>query len=260
MKVSIIVPYKDASKYIGRCADSLRNQSGDFEFIFVNDNSTDDPVFETDERFVLVDNQHKAGVGGARNTGLDIATGEWITFLDADDYLNPKAYRMFSNAVKQADGFNILQFNHNRYYAKVDKTALKYTNRAGVYKLESLPVYWCCVWNKLYRADFLRDIRFNESMRFGEDEMFNVECLAKDKRIRCFDTVTMTHVFENRQSLSKTKTEADLLKMAKAYEDFIKKHKDPEVRRACCSRLSTHWSHLFFEMFTGGIYGKSVRT
>ena len=251
MKITIIVPFKNAAKWIRRCADSCKTQSGDFEFIFVNDNSSDDFSFDTDARFVVLDNKHKTGVSGARNTGLEYASGDWITFLDADDILIPNAYELFTNAINQADGFNILQFNHYRYYAKINKTALKYKNNAGVYPLERLPLYWCCVWNKLYKAEIVKDIRFNETIRFGEDELFNVECLSKEKRIRCFDSVSMTHTFENCQSLSKTRTEADLFKMSRVYEDYIKKHNDPELRRALCLRLSTHWSHLFLDELTG---------
>ena len=251
MKITVIVPFKNAARYIERCAASLRNQTGDFEFIFVDDNSTDDPVFETDDRFVLVSNNHKTGVCGARTTGLDIASGDWITFLDADDTMCPDAYRMFTNAIKAGQGFKIYQFNHYRHYAKINKTALKYTNAAGVYPLNRLPSYWCYVWNKLYDADLIKNIRFNEPMKFGEDELFNAECLSKEKRIRCFDTVTMTHIFEDTNSLSKMRTEADILKMARTYEDFIKKHKDPDIRRMCCVRLSIHWSNLYLESLTG---------
>lgn len=252
MKISIIVPYKDAADYIDRCAESLRTQDGDFEFIFVNDNETNNPaVIEIDDRFILVNNVHKHGVGGARNTGLDYATGEWITFLDADDIMCPNAYTIFTNAIKAANDFNILQFNHYRHYSKIGRTALKYTNNANVYTLKSLPVLWCCVWNKLYRADFIKGIKFNESLRFGEDELFNVECLARDGRIRCFDTISTTHIFENVHSLSKSKTETDLFRMNKEYAEVIKKHKDPELRRALCLRLSTHWSHLFLDYLTG---------
>lgn len=251
MKYSVVVPYKNAAEWIQRCADSCRTQSGDFEFIFVNDHSSDDPVFETDDRFILVDNKYKTGVSGARNTGLDIASGDWITFLDADDILIPNAYKLFTDAINKADGFNILQFNHYRYYAKINKTALKHKNNAGVYPLERLPLCWCYIWNKLYKAEIVKDIRFNETMRFGEDELFNVECLSKEKRIRCFDSVSMTHTFENRQSLSKAKTEADIFEMLRVYEDYIKKHNDLELRRALCLRLSTLWSHLFLDELTG---------
>lgn len=259
MKITIIIPYKNAAKYIGRCANSLRKQDGDFEFIFVNDNSSDDPVFETDDRFVLVDNKHKPGVSGARNTGLDIASGDWISFLDADDVLNDGAFKIFEYTIKAGGDHNIFQFNHFRHYAKINRTALKYTNGAGDYTLRNLPALWYVVWNKLYKAEFLKDIRFNESMKFGEDELFNLDCLARDGRIRCFSYVTTTHYFENEQSLSKIRGENDMFKMNRMLSDFVKEHKDPEIRRAVCLRISTHWSNLFFETFTGMKNGKRIR-
>lgn len=259
--ISIIIPYKNDEAFIGRCVESLIRQHGDFEFIFVDDSSTDKgkeivtQYAESDDRFVIIDNQRKAGVSGARNTGLSIAHGEWITFLDADDTMSDDAYKQFAKAIRIGRDHSIFQFNHYRHYAKSGKTALKYTNISGLYDISHLPVLWCCVWNKLYRADLIKDLRFNETMQFGEDELFNMDCFVKEKRIRCFDAVTITHYYENTESLSKTRTEKDILKMSRVYEDFIKKHKEADLRRAVCLRLSSHWSNLYLKALTGEDHG-----
>ena len=137
--ISVIVPYWNAGKWIGRCTESLIRQTGDFEFIMVDDFSTDNPVFEKDDRFILLKNQHSKGVSGARNTGIEAAHGEWITFLDADDELMPDAYKLFSVAIMRDPEAVMHQLNHLRYYTKINKTALKYTNREGEYIVPHLP-------------------------------------------------------------------------------------------------------------------------
>ena len=254
MKISVIVPYKDAEEWLGRCLDSLCVQEGNFEFILVNDSSKDSSRSVAssykDRRVVCIDNAHKPGVSGARNTGLDYATGNYITFLDADDTMMPGAYEMFTRAVNANENANMIQFNHYRYYAPIDKTALKYTNPNKVFEAPDLPVLWCVVWNKLYRASFLKDIRFNENLRFGEDELFNLDCLAKEGRIVCIKSITTTHYFDNENSLSRVKTEQDIIRQAQAMTTFVKNHKGSKIRKAACLRLSEHWSHLFIDSLT----------
>lgn len=248
--ISVIVPYKNAEGWIGRCVKSLKAQERSAEFIFVNDNSTDDSwdivvdLTLHDDRFVLYDNEREPGPSGARNTGLDLVSGDWITFVDADDVMEPDALEIFENLIAEVPA-NIYMTNHHRYYHTIDKLTLKYNNEAGWYDLGHLPRLWCMVWNKLYARQLIEDnnIRFEESMRYGEDELFNLECLAADNRIyHAAKTVTtVTRHFDNRESLCHIKTEADLLRQAYNLMEFLQQHDDPEVRRAVCKLLSYHW-------------------
>lgn len=244
--ISVIVPYWNAAKWIGRCVDSLK-QPGDFEFILVNDKSKDDGEqiarehAGDDERFVFVDNKHKKGVSGARNTGIETASGEWITFLDADDEMLPDAFRIYTDVISQADA-NIHQLNHLRYYTAIGKTALKYWNQGGWYGLDNLPQIWFGVWNKIFRAEFLKDVRFNESMTYGEDGMFVLECLAKDPRIHhgSKHMLAVIHRFDNKESLSHVKTDKDIIKQIHAYEKFMQKQ-DDELKAVVCQELQKLW-------------------
>ena len=259
--ISVIVPYKNAEEWIGRCVESLKAQDREAEFILVNDRSTDDGVgivrdlTACDDRFVMYDNERKAGPGGARNTGLDHVSGDWITFVDSDDAMEPGAIEIFEKLIAEVPA-NIYMTNHHRYYAKIDKLALKYTNDEGWYGLENLPTLWCMVWNKLYSRQLIddNDIRFEESMRYGEDEIFNLDCLAKDNRIRHTKrtTTTVTRHFDNEHSLTKSKNKNDLLKQANALERYLKRQSKPEAIRAACRILSEHWgSETYINGFGG---------
>lgn len=245
--ISVIVPYMNAAKWIRRCAMSLKRQKGDFEFIMVDDSSTDNgsEILKAcaDDRFILVNNYRHIGVSGARNCGLDMAKGEWITFLDADDELLPVASEVFGRMVKIDPTANIIQANHLRQYA-APGVVNKYPNRRGIYTLHDLPQQWCMVWNKLYRHDFIEGIVFDTDLQFGEDELFNMECLARDGRIfhTMTDTVTMLRHFDNKKSLSHIKNRNDILKEARAIEDFIVRQEDPDVRDMAYQRLLWHWN------------------
>lgn len=250
--ISVVVPYRNANDWLRRCALSLHKTDGDFEFIFVDDFSCDMGYRQVeyisdaahDRRFRLLTNDHCAGVSGARNTGIEHAHGEWITFLDADDAFSENAPRAFEHLISCADGYNIIQLNHLRHYKKSGRTVNKYHNFAGVYTSDSLPECWCMVWNKLYRASFLKDIRFVEGLQYGEDEIFNLECLAKDDRILhgTLNDVAIVRHFDNKKSLSRIKDRAGLLAQSRALEDFIERTESDSIRAAARRVLAEHWS------------------
>ena len=249
--ISIIVPYRNAADYLDRCCESLTRLQGDYEFIMVDDNydSTDDisvilKYAEQDDRFWLYLNKRTPGVSGARNTGIDVSTGEWITFLDADDEILPGAERAFRAALK-ADA-NVHQINHKRYYPKKDRLAIKYRNLGGWYDIENLPAAWYGVWNKLFWAEFLleNDIRFCEGLQYGEDGLFVLECLAADNRIHHTDVdlFAVQHNFYNRESLSHVKTDIDVIDQIHEYEQFLLAQDDNRFRRAVCDEIALLWS------------------
>ena len=252
--ISVIVPYWNSQDWIGRCVRSMKTNEGDFEFVLVNDHSSDDgeavarAEAQGDERFLFIDNHNMRGPSGARNTGIEAAAGEWITFIDADDEMLPDAFRVYMDAISQADA-NIYQLNHLRYYTAINKLVLKYWNNGGWYSIENMPQIWFGVWNKIFAADLLKSVRFDESMTYGEDGMFVLECLAKDKRIHHASKhmTTVMHRFDNKQSLSHVKTTKDLIKQVHQYEKFMQRQKDPDLKWFMCQELARLWSSPTFK-------------
>ena len=257
MKYSVIIPYWNAENWLGRCCESIQRQDGDFEVLLVNDGSTDcgkaiaEDYAEADSRFTALDNERAKGVSGARNTGIDWAVGDWITFLDADDELLENAFKIFDLAVKK--DADICQMNHLRYYTAIEKQTLKYANKPGWYDITNLPQHWFAVWNKLYRKEFLEDVRFDEGLQYGEDGLFVLACLAKGGRIwhMAKDLTTVRHRFDNPFSLSKSKSGPDLLHQVHTYEQFMLDQTDPVVRLTVCQEISRLWSSVAFEKAFG---------
>lgn len=242
-KISIIVPYKNAEPWIARCADSLKAQEGDHEFIFVNDHSTDGSLEEllehTDDRFVLLENApgHK-GVSSARNQGIEAATGEWITLLDADDEMLAGALKVYEDLTDL--GADICQEDHIRYYASKGTAVKMYSNAPGIYALDNLPLAWFGVWNKLYKRELLDGIKFDEEMKYGEDEIFNLECLNKARSIYHGGNITVKHNIENPYSLSHSRKAEDLIRQIKKLAEFLETHEDPDIRRVAYNTLTIH--------------------
>ena len=108
-KVSVIVPCWGVEKYLDRCVESLVNQTlKDIEIILVDDESPDrvpvmcDDWAKKDSRIRVI-HKKNGGLGFARNSGLDIATGEYVTFCDSDDYIEQEAYETMYNEAKKED-------------------------------------------------------------------------------------------------------------------------------------------------------------
>lgn len=236
--VTIIVPFRNAAPWIDRCYKSTK-QEGNFEVIFVNDNSTDGG-----EKLVpCINNEHSPGVSGARNTGLDHAKGSWITFLDADDELLPNAYMKLEKML-ETDAL-IHQANHIRHYYMTRQNINRWANGEGMYNLDDLPLIWFGVWNKLYSAELLKGIRFIEGMQYGEDELFNLECLKIAKRIHCIKDVVVRHNIQNMQSLSHIRKSEDLARELEELAAFIERTDDADVRAVAFDtlkqRIDTPW-------------------
>ena len=246
--ISIIVPFWDSELWLGRCCQSLHENEGDFEYILVDDFSKDsgksiaESYVKADDRFILLQNEHKKGVSGARNTGLDHMRGEWFTFLDADDTLCENAYETLIKAT--GISADLYQFNHLRHYEKVDRTVMKYQAGEGWYDIEHLPSCWCMVWNKLYRWETFKKVRFVEGLQYGEDEIYNLECFDIEDHHYNNKNPVIVHRFSNKESLSKTKRkDADgLIAQARALEEALYRLKKPQTRRAVCEVLSEHWT------------------
>lgn len=208
MKVSIIVPIFKVEKYLGKCIDSILAQTyGDFEVILVDDGSPDQSGKMCD-RYALQDSRirviHKEnqGLGFARNTGLDCAQGEYICFLDSDDWLETFAIERWVQAQEKFNA-DIVMCN---YQKKNDKNEILY--RYEIVKDEycyrgieiERKIFWpmigqestvkddftinMCVWTNLYRRDLIEKnhIRFlSEREYLSEDICFNLQYLLCSK-------------------------------------------------------------------------------
>lgn len=266
--ISLIVPYYNSEKWLCRCLESLSSQnSTDIEFILVDDNSTDksreivEKWVREEPRGVSIENEGIPGVGGARNTGIENAKGEWITFLDSDDELNLELVDKFKREYVYTDnGYNIYQFNHLRSYDEINNVAFKYCNNGGEYRLttrlKDMPQQWWAVWNKFYRASLLNEnnIRFNAQMRYGEDELFNLECLACDGRIWHGERniVTLTRHFNNKQSLSHIRDVAEVTMQVMETMSLQQRTDNATLKLFICDLLADHWSNGTYRSVLGG--------
>ena len=192
--ISIIVPVYNVEQYLPHCIESITNQTHqELEIILINDGSTDssgeicDRYAAIDAR-VRVNHQKNAGVGVTRNIGLDRAKGEWIGFVDSDDWIVPEMYSKLLNAAIANDvrvaacGYvHQLMNGHEEYFIdeRLSPTA------SGLWCIDNTVCVGFAMWNLLIHRSILEngEIRFDIDCHPGEDALFSTQILLKAGKI-----------------------------------------------------------------------------
>ena len=190
--ISVIIPVYNVAAYLPQCLDSVLNQDYEaLEVIVIDDGSKDasgaicDAYAEKDSR-VKVIHQKNAGAAAAKNAGLRMATGEYLTFVDSDDYLEPNVYGYMVDVLRseQADA---AQFAFRDVWRGRSEDRIIYPGRTVTDSdeyLRRLTEDFSCVllWNKLYRREIYDGIYFEEGHRI-DDEYFTYQAFLKDRKI-----------------------------------------------------------------------------
>lgn len=187
----------NVEKYLGKCLQSLcRQEYSKYEVICVNDGSTDNSrtiLSEWETRFpqMRVIDRENGGLSAARNTGLEAAKGEYVLFVDSDDWVE---YNMLSRLDSELDGTDIVCFacrrtDNNTYDTLMPEsnTGWDYFNR---HALEYRKVSFVCVWQRCYRREFLmaNNLRFREGI-LHEDNEFTPRAFLKARTVKVISDV-----------------------------------------------------------------------
>lgn len=251
--ISLIIPVYNKEKFVGRCLESVARQTNqEAEVIIIDDGSTDGSGKIIDQYagkfgWGVFHMRKNMGVSNARNFGLEMARGDYIAFLDADDAFTDDAIEIMSKIALHE--FNICQFGQYRHHAA---GTIKDEIRKGHYSLERLPRRWAMVWNKIYKRSFIEkyNIRFCEGMQFGEDEMFNAECLLANGELYQAPQTLCDHYFDDKKSLCRGELSLERLEgLLAALEDLKAKQKDPRKISWIESKINAHKRSALFQKF-----------
>lgn len=214
--ITIIVPIYNAEKTLSRCIDSIINQSQqDFELILINDGSTDSSKeicekYLPNSRIRLFSTENK-GVSAARNLGLKQATGNWILFVDSDDYLEPQTLFQYEKFISLENVYYIqdyyIDMPHLQWkvdFSKKDKSYSIYEtmNILMTRYHNSMGYIWHCLFSKCIIDK--HKIRFNETLSFGEDAVFAFEYIQYMEKGQFIPYNGYHYCDINPQSLTKT--------------------------------------------------------
>lgn len=192
-KISIIIPAYNIAPYLPRCLDSVLAQTyTNLEVVVVDDGSTDNTreiiqeYVQKDKRIVPVYKEN-TGVSDTRNKGLDVATGDYIGFVDGDDYIERNMYELLlNNALKyNADishcGYK-LKFPENEYYLYNTGKIVEQDKSQGIIDLLEGKFVEPSLCNKLFNKKCIQGVRMQEDLKINEDLLFDVMAFAKSEK------------------------------------------------------------------------------
>lgn len=275
MDLSIIIPIYNVKEYIRECLDSvvlgIRENKDSVEVILVDDGSTDGSSEIADEyrRFedVKVIHQENRGVAAARNTGLSCAEGEWVYFVDSDDWLADNAIDDILSAICKSSESDIILFDAIENNEKKEKLWEHFGDEAIWEKDEELSALWRGVlyypygiealgptdrpisapWDKVYRRDYIisHSIVFAEELRVLDDMVFNMEAFGHARKVTYHKKIIYHYRIVNESITHSYKP--DRLGMDMAVWDYIDKYLNNysgkketdilEMRRAFYARI-----------------------
>lgn len=259
MILSFIIPVYNCEEYLGNCIDSILNSSlDDYEIILVNDGSKDNSLhicqdYASRNKIITVINQPNKGASSARNAGLDVAVGDYIWFVDADDSICLDNVQQLLKETQK--GYDIINFKYIRIDSVSQNVCQEYPVDKNV--SDGIDLIECShalfLWDKLFRREVIGCVRFAENTKNIEDMYFNVCVLPKAKTITFLDVplynyycISVTSTSRNRSKRNLIKLSQDTLFFQEKLIEDIANAKDGRMKRMLENILhSTLSGHLF---------------
>lgn len=245
-KISVIVPVYKTEGLLDRCVESIVGQTyKNLEIILVDDGSPDncpamcDEWAEKDSRIRVI-HKENGGVSSARNAALDIATGDYIGFVDSDDWIEPEMYSSLIQKISES-GKNIalcsyyaVEISGERYECRcvVDKEVL---DKDDYFRFIVLGGDGGYIWNRLYDADILKEVRFDEDIWYSEDLLFNFKTAQKSNGAAILDKIEYNYVQKRIKEQAWVMNDHSFDSMT-AFEIMLSYKDIPEDVYDCCLR------------------------
>lgn len=233
IKLSIVVPIYNVVNYLRKCVDSLLEQdieSSVYEIILVDDGSTDGSAMIADEYAAQFNNvrtihQPNIGLSAARNAGMHVVKGEYIQFVDSDDYLEPNVLGYLLNKMEK-EHIDVLRFDYQNVAEnycifepyRVHRSFVDYTDRIvdGLSFLTNRLGYGCYAWQFMMRTNVIKNIFFTEGIYF-EDTDWTPRMLSQAQRVTSVGTVVYNYLMR-RDSITQS---VSVKKRQKLFDDKL---------------------------------------
>ena len=262
-KVSVIIPvYNIDEKKLRKGLDSLLAQTlQDIEFICVDDGSKNNEALileeykNKDPRFVIIRQENK-GIGAARQTGIEHAAGEYIGFMDADDYISPLMYEKMYNQAKTLDsdivecGFELildwtkktLSFNNIDKYNQC-QSYIKFEENINYTPHQLEPLIFTnlsnMIWDKIYKTKFIKENSIKSlSIEMGEDVYFSLNALLSAQKISFVKDVFYTYIQHEKSSIHIWDTKQKGKAYKKHIYNILEKH--PQFKDKLKPKFNKH--------------------
>lgn len=240
-RISVIIPVYNVEPYLDRCMDSIVNNTyRNLEIICVNDGSTDncgvilDRYARNDERIRVI-YQKNGGVSAARNAGMDAATGDFVAFVDPDDWIHPQYFEILVHIQKKANYDLVICGNQRTdkidefVYFDVNAITESPLDLAGIYMGDAYTR--ASLWAKLYRMSIVNGKRFIEGLSVCEDVLFNANVLRDVKDVRaCYFPLSLYYYYNRHDSLIHRAPMGNELVVAEKLYEYAESSAESDVK------------------------------
>ena len=269
--VSVIIPIYNIEKYVGKCLTSIINQKyNNLEIILIDDGSTDGSSdickeYKSCDKRIRYYRQDNRGVSSARNKGLDISNGEYILFVDGDDFLEIEAIHMLVSMM-QDNRADCVIFEHivdreNTSMLKIHQDEI-YNKIITKEKAIELTISYKSrfVWSKLFKKDKIVNLRFDETVFRGEDTLFAVEALEYCETIYYTDYAPY-HYLQSENSAVRSRFNYKKLTVMDAFEKICSlcKKKYPDLLNVAIDSYISETIAVAYEMYVSKIPMRKIR-
>ena len=262
IKVSVVLPVYNVEQYIGKCIESLKLQTlKELEFIFVDDKSQDGSIkivesaAREDQRICILYNDENIGAGPSRNHGIEMARGEYLSFVDPDDYLASDYYETLYNLAKEKNADVVKA--HVTAVDKDDNKVEEWFDGNYAYharSLKSKPLFYCNQnehFSDLFRRSFIlkdSEIRYADT-KVGEDSVFLLRVNLKEPSFYVCNDTEYYHLVRNDSQEGTIRFESCLegLRALEKRIEILKAHSMPEGTYDYLRSSVFYYSNQFFK-------------
>ena len=237
VKISVIIPVYNTERYLRRClASVLENSYKNLEVICVNDGSTDNSlqilysIAASDSRLRIIDKSNE-GVSIARNVSLEAATGDFIAFIDSDDWIHPQYFEILLDVQKRVSAdivvCDYLMTSDVTAYNKSTQT--DYTVYTSPYEAARISSVIRPVWGRIYSKACVQSAFFRRELAYGEDADFNHQVFFSSHDIKIAHVREKLYMYYQRESsLSHAPSSSDRAGLSKVYLSYAEDEKLPK--------------------------------
>lgn len=235
-KVSVIIPVYNVEKYLCRCLESLLNQTyDDYEIVCINDCSTDgsqqileEYASKNPDKIAVYVNEHNMGLGRTRDRGLTLINGEYVMFIDSDDYVKEDFIETYMSAMETHPCDVVIA----GFIRDIDGSLTEHRLKDSIWNIVTYPF----AWSKLFRRAFLEEHQLKFSIKYGEDVYFSMQAFYHSIQYHIMENYAGYYYYCNRKSLSKSMNHEKGLEriVSSIFDQFMKEcdvSKMPKERR-----------------------------
>ena len=247
--ISVIVPVYNVGEYLSRCVDSILKQTySNLEIILVDDGSTDDSGHICDtyiprDSRIRVIHKKNGGLSSARNAGIEKAKGEYLSFIDSDDYIHPEFYERLYTAIMENDAdvavCNFKQVAHGTETDTGERKVSKFVGKQSI--MDNFYNSNCAAsvvaWNKLYKRSVFGQLRYKPGIIHEDEELTYRILYSSNCAVYLSDTLYYYYVRENSITMKPyAQRNLQMFDVLKSIIVFYDEHREKELRKKAVIR------------------------